>query len=108
MSRRTTFAGLPRLLAAVLLAAACSDPVGPVRHGPGALAAATGATPSGIALDQSNGTLGESVTMLIKGFNPKNPHLGDAIVATFFWLGAPNTITSLTDFLTISPYTPLA
>jgi hypothetical protein len=106
MSKRTTFAGLPRLLAAVLLAAACTDPVGPARHGPGALAAATGAAATGIALDQKNGTLGEYGRMLIKGFNSTNPHNGDAILATFVWRGSNSTniIDSVTDVLTTTPY----
>src|SRR2546426_3778552 len=36
-----------------------------------------------------------------KGFNPTNPHLGDAIIVTFFWVGSTNTniITSVTDHL---------
>src|SRR5229473_3197746 len=45
--------------------------------------------------------------MLIKGFNPTNPHLGDAIVATFLWLGSTNIIDSVTDVLTTTPYTPV-
>src|SRR5229473_6678789 len=45
--------------------------------------------------------------MLIKGFNPTNPHLGDAIVATFLWLGSTNIIDSVTDVLTTTPYSPV-
>jgi hypothetical protein len=63
---------------------------------------------SGIALDQQNGTLGASGRLLIKGFNPTNPHRGDAIVATFFWLGSTNIIDSVVDVLTTAPsYTPV-
>jgi hypothetical protein len=51
-------------------------------------------------LDQVNGALGASGTAILKGFNPTNPHLGDAIVATFFWLGSTNIITAVTDHLT--------
>jgi PKD repeat protein len=58
-------------------------------------------------LDQKNGALNESGTLLIKGFNPTNPHRGDAIIATFFWLGSSNIITSVTDVLTTNPYTPV-
>src|SRR2546426_3898715 len=52
---------------------------------------------------QSNGTLStfpSGTTRIIKGFNPTNPHLGDAIIATFFWLGSTNIIDSVTDHLT--------
>jgi hypothetical protein len=45
--------------------------------------------------------------MIIKGFNPTNPHHGDAVVATFFWLGSTNIIDSVTDVLTTAPYTPV-
>lgn len=51
----------------------------------------------GIRLDQMAGTLAESGVHIGKGFDA-NPHLGDAIVATFFWSG-PNTITTVTDHL---------
>jgi hypothetical protein len=61
----------------------------------------------GITLDQYNGSLSENGTTLVKGFNPTNPHVGDAIVATFFWLGSTNIITSVTDVLTTNPYTPV-
>jgi hypothetical protein len=61
----------------------------------------------GIVLDQLNGTLNESGRMFIKGFNPTNPHLGDAIVATFVWRGSTNIIDSVTDVLTTAPYTPV-
>ena len=84
------------LVAAVLLAA-CSDAVSPARHGLGAPAFATAAG-AGITLDQMVGTLAESGYHIAKGFEPTNPHLGDAIVATFFWSG-PNTITTVADHL---------
>jgi hypothetical protein len=94
--------GLAGLFAVALFAVGCSDPVSPARHfvrAPDAAAAATG-----IALDQQNGTFGsgtpfESGTHIGNGFNPTNPHLGDAIVATFFWRGSTNVITSVTDHL---------
>ena len=106
MSSRTTVAALPVLLAAALLASACSDPSGPARpaSGPGAPAFARTAPPlapvTPIALDVQNSTLSENGTAILKGFNPANPHLGDAIVATFFWPGSTNIITSVTDHLT--------
>ena len=98
MHTRTTVARLPRLLAVALFAAGCRDAVGPERHAPSGPQFATVATAP--ALDQVNGTLGGSGTALLKGFNPTNPHVGDAIIATFFWLGSTNIITSVTDHLT--------
>ena len=100
---------LPLLtLTGALLATACSDAVGPAGHT--ATAPSQAAVPqmalaapggSGIALDQFNGTMGASGTFMIKGFNPQNPHRGDAIVATFFWLGSTNIIDSVTDVMTM-------
>src|SRR2546428_12728644 len=98
MHTRTTVARGPRALAVALFAAGCRDAVGPERHAPGGPQFATVATAP--ALDQVNGTLGGSGTALLKGFNPTNPHVGDAIIATFFWLGSTNIITSVTDHLT--------
>lgn len=90
------------VLAAALLAAACTDAAGPAgaapRHG---LATAGG----GIALDQQSSVLNDGEpwpgggTHVGKDFGPTNPHLGDAIVATFFWHGTTNTITTVTDHL---------
>src|SRR5439155_13237473 len=60
---------------------------------------------TGITFDKMNGSLNESGTYLIKGFNPTNPHLCDAILATFVWLGSTNIIDSVDDVLTTSPYT---
>jgi len=52
--------------------------------------------------------MGETGTLIIKGFNPTNPHRGDAIVATFSWVGSTNIIDSVVDVLTSSPtYTPV-
>ncbi len=100
MVKQTTVAGLSGLVAAALLVAACSESVGPQRTGLRSPAFDVGG-------DQLNGTLNESGTMLIKGFNPANPHHGDAIVATFVWLGSTNIIDSVTDVLTTTPYTPV-
>jgi hypothetical protein len=93
---------LAGFFAVALLAAGCSDPVSPARRP--VRAAAVEAAATGIALDQQNGTFGsgtpfEGGTHIGNGFNPTNPHLGDAIVATFFWRGSTNVITSVTDHL---------
>ena len=105
MDRRTTIASRAGLLAAALLALSCTEAVGPDRSGPGLPSFATTAG-SGITLDQLNGTLNESGNFFIKGFNNTNPHHGDAIVATFFWVGSTNTniIDSVTDVLTMAGY----
>jgi len=99
MSKPTTCAVLAGLLAATLLPAGCRDSVSPERRGPTAPQfAATAASP--IALDQQNGTLNETNRALLrKGFNPTNPRLGTAIVATFFWLGTTATVIDVTDVL---------
>src|SRR6266704_3377697 len=94
-ARRVAFA---RIFVAAAFVAACSDAVSPpagIRGGPGLPmfdVAATG--------DQ-NGGLNQSGTVIGARF-PTNPHRGDAIIATFFWLGSTNTniIDSVTDFLT--------
>jgi hypothetical protein len=86
------------LLAALALVAACSDAVGPPRHGgrtPEFATAAAGGT--GVTLDQMVGELSETGYHIAKAFGT-NPHLGDAIIATFFWSG-PNTITTVADHL---------
>ena len=105
MYSRTTTLGLAGLLGAALLAAGCSEPVGPSRNALDAPRFAV--TAGGIALDQQNGTLNESGTVLIKGFNPTSPHVGDAIIATFFWAGSTNIIDSVTDVVTTNPYSPV-
>jgi len=115
MYLRIRFPVRPALVGAALLAIACTESLGPGRRVVRApqVAAAAG---SGIALDQQNSTLGLSGTTLLKGFNPTNPHLGDAIIATFFWIVSPDggsTITSVTDRLADgtpvgNAYTPVA
>ncbi len=67
-------------------------------------------TPSGtgIVFDKWVGTFGnEEGRVIIKGFNPTNPQLGDAIVATFYWVGSTNIIDSVTDVITNTSYTPV-
>ena len=113
MRTRTTITNLSAFLAAALLATACSESVGPAGSAPKSFQwtpsfATVANGSSGIALDQQNGTLGASGRLLIKGFNPTNPHRGDAIVATFFWLGSTKIIDSVVDVLTTAPsYTPV-
>jgi len=81
-----------------VLAAGCRDAASPEGRGP--VAPEFASAGSGIALDQSSGSLGSGPTTLLgKGFNPTNPHLGDAIVATFFWVGPSNVITRVYDRL---------
>lgn len=53
----------------------------------------------------SNGGLGQSGTTLLARF-ARNPHRGDAVIATFFWRGSINVIDSVTDFLTDASSTP--
>jgi hypothetical protein len=92
---------LPALLGTALLLVGCTESLGPGRQAVSAPQFATAAA-GGIALDQVNGTFSEHGIVLIKGFNPTNPHLGDAIIVTFFWIGSPvsgNIITSVTDRL---------
>ena len=82
---------------ALILIAACSDGVGPARDSSGPRFATTSG--SGIVLDQQSGGMGQYDVHIGKGFDPVNPHLGDAIVATFFWFGSSNTIQDVTDHL---------
>jgi len=86
------------LAAAAFLVAACSESTGPQRVGlrPPAFAAGEG---TGIVLDQFTGVMGETGIEIGQGFNPTNPHRGDAIVATFFWRGSTNSITKVFDHL---------
>ena len=93
------------LLGASLLVVGCTESLDPGRRAVSAPRFATAAADP-IALDQLNGTFGERGTQLRKGFNPTNPHNGDAIIATFFWidptgglLGGGNIITEVNDSL---------
>jgi hypothetical protein len=85
-------------LAVTFLFAACSEPVGP-RQQVSPLPAADAVAGAGIVLDQSTGVMGETGIEIGQGFNPTNPHRGDAIVATFFWRGSENTIVKVFDHL---------
>lgn len=93
---------LGALLAGAALLAGCSDPVGVATRD-----ARTLGTPSfaaqaggGMTMSQFNGQTNATGTVILKGFNPANPHRGDAIIATFFWVGSTNVITSVGDHLT--------
>ena len=97
-------------LAVVLIAIACTESVGPERRNPGVPLFSYSA--NGITLDQQNGALGGNGQLLVKGFNPTNPHHGDAIIATFYWINPSgstgNIIDSVRDVLTTAPtYTPV-
>ena len=100
------------LLTLALLAVACRDAVSPGPHGVGSPALA-GTAGSGITLDQQNGTFDDVVPWSNGGshvgmaFTPQNPHVGDAIVATFFWVGSTNTIIDVTDHLEDAAETPV-
>jgi PKD repeat protein len=100
-----------RLIVAAVVAAGCSDAVGP-RPGPNAgpagikpVSGGRGNAGGAITLNKQSSAMGESGTGLIAAFSP-NPHLGDAIVVTFFWVGPSGIITSVTDRLTNSTQTP--
>src|SRR6266478_5226797 len=103
MRNRRTTARLVLLVTSALAVIGCTETVGPRRGGPGTPLFSYSA--SGITVNQVNGSMRESGQLLIKGFNPTNPHHGDAIIATFFWLGSTNIIDSVVDVLTTTPYT---
>jgi len=102
MHTRTTntyMRGLITLFGAAVLAAGCNEAGSP--SGDPDPKSPLGTT---IELDQRNGTFATgtpfgSGTHMGKGFNPHNPHHGDAIVVTFFWRGSSNVITTVTDHL---------
>jgi hypothetical protein len=98
--------GSARVLGAALLMAACSEAVSPEHGSPGAPLFSLAS--NGIAYNADVGTLSQPNTnLLIKGFNGRNPHLGDAIVATFVWTGNTNIITSVVDVQTDANFTPV-
>lgn len=90
------------LLALAVLTAGCGDSLSP-SHMPASFAAVGGAT-SSITLDQSEAAVNIGVPWAAGGTHvgkefDANPHLGDAVVATFVWRGTSNTITTVTDHL---------
>ena len=93
MSKLTFF------LTLAVFTAGCSDSMSP-RHMHPSFAAVGG----GITLDQSEAAVNIGVPWAAGGTHvgkefDANPHLGDAIVATFVWRGTSNTITNVTDHL---------
>ena len=101
MNTRTAITRLSVLLGLVFVGAGCRDAFDLDHHSPAFAAAAVA---SRIALDQAEAGQNIGVgwtnggTHVGKEFD-QNPHLGDAIVATFFWRGSSNTITDVTDHL---------
>ena len=101
-ARLMTPKALPTILAAALLAAACSESTNPERAlAPPLFSFSAG----GIALDQQNSAMGEPGRRIVKGFNPVNPQNGDAIVVSFFWIGSTYIIDSVTDHLVDANWT---
>jgi len=93
---------LPTILAAALLAAACSESTNPERAlAPPLFSFSAG----GIALDQQNSAMGEPGRRIVEGFNPVNPQNGDAIVVSFFWIGSTYIVDSVTDHLVDANWT---
>jgi len=83
------------LAAVAVLCGACGESAGPW---PGAPRTPRFEGPRlDVMADQNNAALGYNGTSMIKGFNPTNPQVGDAIVVTFYWTGTSNTITAVTD-----------
>src|SRR5258708_35433298 len=84
------------VVGAVAFWAACRDAVAPL--GPRPNAATVAAAPAAITLDQQSSVLNDATpwpgggSPVGKDFGPTNPHLGDAIVATFVWRGTTQTI----------------
>src|SRR5213594_1270018 len=104
---RTKATVLPRVLAAALLAAACSDSIGPAGRAGSARVPAGPQfdfSPNGITLDQQNSAMGQAGRRIVKGFNPTNPQNGDAIVVTLFWVGNTYIVDSVTDRLVASGF----
>jgi hypothetical protein len=100
-------------LAVALIGIACQDAAGPSPHPTQLSAAVAAPAGSGITLDQFSSTLNDATVWpaggmhIGKGFLPTNPRLGDAIVATFFWRGTTNTITTVGDHLCDVNSTPV-
>lgn len=110
MSHSSTTSKLASIVAIAGLAAACGEAAGPYHRSLDLPRLQHVAAGSGITLNQLNGALGQGGQLLIKGFNPTNPHRGDAIVATFYWTGATtpeNIVDSVTDVITDINFTPV-
>jgi PKD repeat protein len=97
------------LVTASLLAISCSESVEPSRSR-SVPPPSFSYSANGGALNKVIGTLNESGTRLGKGFDfDGNPHIGDAIVATFVWQSSTTTniITSVHDNLNDANFTPV-
>ena len=93
--------------ALTMLGVSCTDSVSP-KHaeiGPPRFSYSA----NGNQLNRVIGTLNENGTRLGKGFDFGNPHLGDAIVATFVWVSSTTTniVDSVTDNLNDAVFTPV-
>src|SRR2546427_12719240 len=102
---RTKRTVLPRVLAAALLAAACSDSIGPAGSARVPAGPQFDFSPNGITLDQQNSAMGHAGRRIVKGFNPSKPQNGEAIVVTPFWVGSTNIVDSVTDHLVNNAFT---
>ena len=96
---------IPVLLAGVWIVASCTEPAGPAREGALPDAPLFSLSATGITLNKHILSFGQSGTLLIKGFNPISPDTGDAVIATFAWVGPPGIIDSVVDVMTTGPYT---
>jgi hypothetical protein len=104
MDKVTTVVSRAGLLAVALFAISCTESVGPERS---RYTPSFSYSANGVTFSRAVGSLNMSGQLLIKGFNPSNPHRGDAIVATFFWAGSTFIIDSVFDVVTTNPYTPV-
>src|SRR5690242_8921916 len=100
MSGRTRLAEFIGVAFLAAFAAACGDSAGPINR-------SSGSPRFDVTWNSANGTLGASGNLIIKGFDGGNPRQGDAIVATFVWLGSTDIIDSVTDVETTTPFTPI-
>src|SRR5437867_10682906 len=100
------------LVLAGILSVACTDSAGP-DHDRGAIGAPSFSySASGITLRTDNGALNYTGRLSRKGFDHRDatgqvihPLPGDAVVATFYWIGAPNIIDSVSDVYTDAQFT---
>src|SRR5437867_309098 len=102
------------LVLAGILSVACTDSAGP-DHDRGAIGAPSFSySASGITLRTDNGAMNYTGRLIRKGFDHRDangqvihPLPGDAVVATFYWIGAPNIIDSVSDVYTDAQFTPI-
>jgi hypothetical protein len=77
---------------AALVVAACTDGVGPRPP-------LFSFSPNGVTVSAENGSLNQRGREFRKGFDPRNPHLGDAVIVNVYWLGSRDIVDSVTDVL---------